>query len=72
MQSYLDKYGDFKLIIDLHRDSSENKNLIAANLNNQSLAKFMFVLGESSPRFEHVCGGIASDKRCLTLEIRKI
>ena len=52
VQSYLDKYGDFKLIIDLHRDSSENKNLIAANLNNQSLAKFMFVLGESSPRLE--------------------
>ena len=52
VQSYLDRYGDFKLIIDLHRDSSENKNLIVANLNNQSLAKFMFVLGESSPRLE--------------------
>lgn len=52
VQNYLAQYGDFKLIIDLHRDSSENKNLIVANLNNESLAKFMFVLGESSPRLE--------------------
>lgn len=52
VQNYLNEYGDFKLIIDLHRDSSENSNLITANLNNTNLAKFMFVLGESSPKLE--------------------
>lgn len=52
VENYLNQYGDFKLIIDLHRDSSENRELIATSLNGESLARFMFVLGESSPKLE--------------------
>ncbi|GAB6169626.1 stage II sporulation protein P [Clostridium carnis] len=51
VKSYLDKYGDFKLIIDLHRDGSENKNAVTANLNGQDLAKMMFVTAENSQKY---------------------
>lgn len=52
LRSYLDKYGDFKLIIDLHRDSVANKDAVTVNLNNQDLAKIMFVTGQNSSRYE--------------------
>ncbi len=52
VQNYLNQYGDFKLIIDLHRDSSANRDNVATTLNGESLAKFMFVIGQSSPKLE--------------------
>lgn len=52
LRSYLDTYGDFKLIIDLHRDSVANKQALTTNLNGQDLAKIMFVTGENSTRYE--------------------
>lgn len=51
LKKYLNEYGDFKLIIDLHRDSVENKDAVTVNLNNQNLAKLMFVLAENSERY---------------------
>ena len=41
----------FKLIIDLHRDSVTNKDAVTVNLNDQNLAKLMFVLAENSQRY---------------------
>lgn len=52
LKSYLNKYGDFKLIIDLHRDSVANKDAVTVNLNNQDLAKMMIVTAENSTRYE--------------------
>ncbi|WP_300384983.1 stage II sporulation protein P [Clostridium sp.] len=52
LNDYLNEYGDFKLIIDLHRDSVENKDAVTVNLNNQNLAKIMFVLATNSERYE--------------------
>lgn len=53
VQSYLNKYGDFKLIIDIHRDSvGDNKNAVTSNINDQDLAKIMFVRAENSERYE--------------------
>lgn len=52
LKSYLNKYGDFKLIIDLHRDSVANKDAVTVNLNNQNLAKMMFVTAENSSRYD--------------------
>lgn len=52
LNKYLNEYGDFKLIIDLHRDSVSNKDAVTVNLNNQNLAKLMFVLAENSERYE--------------------
>ena len=51
LKKYLNEYGDFKLIIDLHRDSVTNKDAVTVNLNNQNLAKLMFVLAENSERY---------------------
>lgn len=51
LNSYLQEYGDFKLIIDLHRDSVTNKDAVTINLNNQNLARLMFVLAENSDRY---------------------
>lgn len=58
LTKYLDQYGDFKIIIDLHRDGVDNakaeqlKNVYTINLNNQNLAKMMFVTGQNSARYE--------------------
>lgn len=52
---YLEKYGDFKLIIDLHRDSVDNKNAVTANYNGENLAKIMFVNTRNSSRYNKNC-----------------
>ncbi|MCM0647672.1 stage II sporulation protein P [Clostridium swellfunianum] len=49
LDTYLGKYKDLKLIIDLHRDSVDNKAAMTAKMNNDSLAKFMFVIGIGNP-----------------------
>ncbi|MGL5149598.1 MAG: stage II sporulation protein P [Clostridium sp.] len=43
----LQKYGDFKLIIDLHRDSSSNENAVKMNINGESAARLMFVTSQN-------------------------
>lgn len=48
---YLEKYGDFKLIIDLHRDSVDNKNAVTGNINGMNVAKIMFVTTKNSSRY---------------------
>ena len=40
------------MIIDLHRDSVEDKNLVTANINGQDLARIMFVTSVNSSRLE--------------------
>lgn len=50
VQRYLDKYGEFKLIIDLHRDAVSNKDAVTASVNGEDLAKIMFVNSRNSPR----------------------
>ncbi len=52
LEKYLKEYGDFKLIIDLHRDSEESKNFATATINGQSLGKFMFVMVKTNPHFD--------------------
>lgn len=51
LQKYLSEYGSFKIVIDLHRDSGSRASVVA-NLNNQSLAKFMFVTSQNVPTYE--------------------
>lgn len=53
VDKYLKKYGDFKLIIDLHRDSVENKNAVTTKLNGENVAKFMFVMARKNPHFKN-------------------
>lgn len=49
VKKYLKKYGDFKIIIDLHRDSVEDKNTMTTTLNNENMAKIMFVTADNNP-----------------------
>lgn len=51
VDKYLKKYGDFKLVIDLHRDSTDNKDAVTARMNNENVAKFMFVMARKNPHY---------------------
>ena len=51
LKKYLEEYGSFKIVIDLHRDSTPRESIVA-NLNNQSLAKFMFVTSANVPTYD--------------------
>ncbi|MGL4774089.1 MAG: stage II sporulation protein P [Clostridium sp.] len=44
---YQQKYGSFKLIIDLHRDSSSNENAVKMNINGEPAARLMFVTSQN-------------------------
>ncbi|MBZ9624663.1 stage II sporulation protein P [Clostridium sp. FP2] len=48
LDKYLKEYGDFKLIIDLHRDSG---NAVTTKLNGEDVAQFMFVVTQKNPRY---------------------
>lgn len=57
LNKILNEYGDFKVIIDLHRDgvngarAEELKSVYTMNLNGQDLAKMMFVTAPNSSRY---------------------
>ena len=50
LDKYLKEYGDFKLIIDLHRDSVQ-KSAVTTKINGQNVARFMFVVTQKNPRY---------------------
>lgn len=52
VDKYLKKYGDFKMVIDLHRDSIENKRSETIKMNGEYAAKFMFVMARKNPHFQ--------------------
>ena len=49
INKYLKQYGSFKLIIDIHRDSSSNKNNDIVVFNKEPAAKCMFVMCQEGP-----------------------
>jgi len=51
VDKYLKQYGDFKMIIDLHRDSVDDKSLTTTNVYGMSAAKIMFVNAKNSTRY---------------------
>jgi stage II sporulation protein P len=52
LDKYLKKYGDFKLIIDMHRDYAEDKNSVTVKLNGENVSKFMLVMTKKNPHFD--------------------
>ena len=52
VDKYLKQYGDFKMIIDLHRDSVEDKALTTTEIYGMSAAKIMFVNAKNSTRYD--------------------
>lgn len=51
LDKYLKKYGDFDLIIDLHRDGVLSKNVLKTKINGEYAANFMFVVTRQNPRY---------------------
>lgn len=51
VDKYLSKYGDFKLIIDLHRDSITNKSLTTTEIYGKSASRISFVTAQNSKRY---------------------
>ena len=53
LDKYLKEFGDFDLIIDLHRDGANvnNKNAITTKIGGQDVAKIMFVVTKGNPRY---------------------
>lgn len=52
LDKYLKKYKDFKLIIDMHRDSGLSKSSVTAKMNGENVAKIMFVTTTSSSKYK--------------------
>lgn len=50
LDKYLKEYGDFKLIIDLHRDDV-NKSVVTTKINGENVARFMFVVTQKNPKY---------------------
>ncbi|WP_294395021.1 stage II sporulation protein P [uncultured Clostridium sp.] len=48
---YLKEYGDFKIIIDLHRDSVDNKAATTTEIYGMSASRIMFVNAKNSTRY---------------------
>lgn len=48
---YLDSFGDFDLIIDLHRDGGPAKENVTDTIDGNSIAKLMLVTTKSDPRY---------------------
>ncbi|AQS03433.1 MULTISPECIES: stage II sporulation protein P [Clostridium] len=51
VDKYLKQYGDFKMVIDLHRDSVEDKAATTTEVDGMSASKIMFVNAENSTRY---------------------
>ena len=51
VDKYLKQYGDFKMVIDLHRDSIDNKAVTTTEVYGMSASKIMFVNAKNSTRY---------------------
>ena len=51
IEKYLKSYGDFKLIIDMHRDSTPTRSPVVTKLNKETVARYMFVMCKENPHF---------------------
>jgi len=51
LSKYLKQYGDFDLIIDMHRDSITDKRVVTSKFNEESTANVRFVMTKWNPHF---------------------
>ncbi|WP_392486602.1 stage II sporulation protein P [Haloimpatiens sp. FM7315] len=52
VDKYLKKYGKFKLIIDLHRDSISDRKSVVTKVNGEEVARYMFVLERNNSNYK--------------------
>jgi stage II sporulation protein P len=48
----LNQYKDYKLVIDLHRDSGPERPSVTTTVNNENLLKMMFVMAKKNPHYD--------------------
>lgn len=53
VKKYLDKYGDFKFILDLHRDGGPKRENITTNINGEDVARLSFGNGKNNPNYAY-------------------
>ncbi|GAA0718816.1 stage II sporulation protein P [Clostridium malenominatum] len=53
LDKYLKQYGDFKMVIDLHRDAVDNKKAVTTKMNGEEVAKIMFVMSKKNPNYKN-------------------
>lgn len=51
LEKYLSEIEDFDLILDLHRDSLDNKALVTTEINGNDVAKIMMVVAKNNPNY---------------------
>lgn len=51
VDKYIKDYGDFDLIIDMHRDAVYSKSNVTTKMNGENVSKIMFVLAKNNPHF---------------------
>lgn len=54
VQSYIDQFPNLKLIIDIHRNSGPSKEQTTTVINDQSLARLLFVTSKNSPNYSQM------------------
>lgn len=52
LSSYVKRYPNLKLIIDLHRDGTPSKTSVTAVMNNENYARTMFVIGNKNKSYK--------------------
>lgn len=64
LNKYLKQYKDFPLIIDIHRDAGGNTKSTIVKMNNENVARIMFVTAKNNPRYEK---NLAVVKKLMTI-----
>lgn len=54
VQTYLNQFPNLKLVIDLHRNSGPSKESTTTVINDQSLARLLFVTSKNSPNYSQM------------------
>ena len=52
VDSYIKKYGDFRLMIDIHRDSVKDRKYVVKTMNGQNVARYMFVMDKNNSHYK--------------------
>lgn len=58
VQSYLNQFPNVKLVIDLHRNSGPSKEQTTTVINDQSLARILFVTSKASPNYSQMMNAV--------------
>jgi len=52
IDKYLKQYGNFRLIIDIHRDEVNKRSSVTTKINGEDVARFMFVVDKSNAHYK--------------------